>query len=105
MVELDDNLPSLESLQRKIDEVRVTESDSGPALRGSDLSQAMRFSIDLAAGVVVGVGCGYFVDGWLGTLPLCMIAGLFLGMAAGVRNMIRSADVIDNKRTDENPNE
>ena len=102
MVQPDDNLPSLETLQRKIDEVRGTEADSGPRARGGDLSQAMRFSVDLVAGVTVGVGFGYFLDSWLGTLPLCMIVGVFLGMAAGVRTMIRSADIIDNKPTDEN---
>ena len=102
MAKTDDNLPSLEELQKKIDEVRgPEESGQDPSSRGTELSQAMRFSIDLAAGVAVGVGFGYFVDSWLGTIPLFMIAGLFLGMAAGVRNMIRSADVIDNKQTDE----
>ena len=107
MAEPDDNLPSLEALQRRIDEVRGSsdEGSQNAAPRGNALSQAMRFSIDLAAGVAVGVGFGYLVDGWLGTIPLFMIAGLFLGMAAGVRNMIHSADIIDSKRTDENKDE
>lgn len=101
MVNPDNELPSLDALQRKIDEVRGTEQTSGASARGRDFSQAMRFSIDLFAGVAVGVGAGYFLDSWLGTLPLCMVVGLFIGMAAGVRNMIRSANIIDHQTVDE----
>ena len=96
MPQHDDDLPSLEKLQQRIDELKGPDegsTDSTP--KGNIFSQAMRFSIDLFAGVVVGVGFGYLMDQWLETIPLFMIAGLFIGMAAGVRNMMRSANKIE----------
>lgn len=93
----DDELPSLEKLQAQIDKVKGEKKDEKKSTSRTDMSQAMRLSIDLAAGVIVGVGAGYFLDRWLGTLPLFMIVGLFIGMAAGVKNMMRSAEIIDKK--------
>jgi len=91
------DLPSLEKLQAKIDKVRGIKPSSDKDVSKADMSQAMRLSIDLAAGVCVGVMAGYFLDMWLGSTPLFMIIGLFLGMAAGVKNMMRSAEIIDRK--------
>ena len=107
MTKRDDDLPSLEALQQRIDEVKGPQKEGGQSAlpRSSDMSKAMRFSIDLAAGVAVGVIFGYLMDRWLGTIPLFMIVGLFLGMAAGVRNMMRSAEIIDKDITDENKDE
>ena len=90
-------LPSLDKLQAKIDKVRKPERTSSAVYKVADMSQAMRLVIDLMAGVIIGVGFGYLLDKWLDTLPLFMIAGLFVGMAAGMKNMIISAKVIDDK--------
>ena len=95
MTNPDPNLPSLDALQKKIDKVKELEDGPTQGSTASDMSQAMRMSIDLVAGVVVGTGFGYLVDRWLGTMPWCMITGVFIGMAAGVRNMLRSAKIID----------
>lgn len=94
-----DRLPSLENLQAKIDGIKKIESESPPP-KNNDMSQAMRLIIDLMAGVIMGTGCGYLLDKWLNTLPFFMIAGIFLGMAAGVKNMLRSAELMD-KQLDE----
>ena len=47
--------------------------------------------MELAAGLAIGVAIGYFLDQWLGTSPWLMILFLFLGMAAGIRNVQRAA--------------
>jgi ATP synthase protein I len=91
----------LDNLQRKIDAARSTgggtEQDSSPA--SNDMGQAMRLSVDLVAGVLVGSAFGYFVDRWLHTTPLFLILCLFLGAAAGFKNMLRdnrkSADEVN----------
>jgi|GEM_PF-652474 len=93
----DNKLPSLEKLQASIDRVKGVKQVSDKSENRADMSQAMRLSIDLAAGVIVGVGAGYLLDRLVGTLPLFMIVGLFVGMAAGVKNMMRSAEIIDKK--------
>jgi len=96
MTKSDEPLPSLDGLQRKIDQTRP-ESDKTPP---SDtppgaLGNAMRLGTDLLAGVGVGGVLGYFLDRWLGTSPVCFIVFFFLGFAAGVRNILRNSDKID----------
>ena len=97
-----DNLPSLDKLQAKIDALKSAEKLE--AKPNTDMAKAVRLLTDLAAGVIMGVGVGYFIDEWTGKTPLFMIVGLFIGMAAGVSNMFRSAKIIDNKLNDENEN-
>ncbi len=93
----DNRLPSLDELQAKIDKIKKPESTDSRSSISADMSQAMRLVIDLSAGVAVGTIFGYMLDTWLGSLPLFMLIGLFVGMAAGVKNMARSADLIDKK--------
>ncbi|MEQ1705712.1 MAG: AtpZ/AtpI family protein [Rickettsiales bacterium] len=90
-------LPSLDKLQAKIDKIKKPEQAGSNSSDKTDMSQAVRLIIDLMAGVIMGVGFGYLLDRWLDTLPLFMIIGLFVGMAAGIKNMIISAKVIDKK--------
>ncbi len=94
-------LPSLDKLQAKIDKIKGYQPTDSKDSSGADMSQAVRLIIDLMAGVIMGVGVGYFVDKWLETTPLFMIAGLFFGMVAGVKNMLRSAELIDKKLSEQ----
>jgi len=90
MVDSSDNLPSLDELQRRIDEAKAHTADEEkepPAASG--MSQAMRLGVEMVAGVAVGSTFGFFVDKWLGTMPLFFIICFFLGAVAGFRNMIR----------------
>lgn len=94
MSESDPNLPSLEALQRKIDEasslkgVKTGEPESSS---NEGMGAALQVGIELVAGVAVGSVIGYFLDHWLGTMPLFFILCFFLGAAAGFRNLIRQA--------------
>ncbi len=58
---------------------------------GRMLGMALRMSTELVAAVVVGAGMGWLLDQWLGTMPLFLLVFLLLGMAAGFRNVIRTA--------------
>ena len=44
--------------------------------------------------VVFGFLIGYFLDRWLGTSPLFIIVFFFLGVAAGIVNVIRTANAV-----------
>jgi ATP synthase protein I len=82
--------PSLEELQRQIEEADPeSKNQENPA--NSGLMRAMRVGSDLVAGIVVGTVLGYYLDRWLGTEPLFLIAGLFLGAATVFRSMWRGA--------------
>jgi ATP synthase protein I len=55
----------------------------------------MRISVEMVVTVAVGAGIGYLLDAWLGTAPLLMIVFLFLGAAAGVSNVYRVVQGLD----------
>jgi ATP synthase protein I len=49
----------------------------------------LRAGLEVASALAVGVGFGLALDWWLSTRPLFLVAGLFLGGAAGVLNVYR----------------
>lgn len=59
---------------------------------------AWRMVIELVSGLAIGFGMGYGLDQLLGTGPWLMIVFIFLGFAAGIRTMMRSAEEIQTKK-------
>ncbi|HSK29477.1 MAG TPA: AtpZ/AtpI family protein, partial [Candidatus Limnocylindria bacterium] len=49
----------------------------------------------MVAGLGVGAGIGYFLDGWLGTSPWMLGLFFFVGAGAGVLNTYRMATGLD----------
>jgi ATP synthase protein I len=93
-----DDLPPLDELQSRISRAKGPEPEDETLTELSGFSVAMRLSVELLAGVVVGGGLGYALDRALGTLPLFMIVCLFFGCAAGFLNLKRTADQLDKRR-------
>ena len=82
-------LADLEGRLRKArgnSEVRPEDSSSP-----SKLGMAFRLVTELLAGVIVGGGIGWALDRVFGTSPLLLIVMFLLGVAAGMRNVIRTA--------------
>ena len=62
--------------------------------RGSNaasLGKALKISTELVAAVVVGSTIGFLLDNWFGTKPLLTIFLFFIGVAAGILNVFKSA--------------
>lgn len=59
---------------------------------------AFRVAVDLVAGVAVGVGLGLVFDRWLGTQPWFLLGFFVLGAAAGIRNVVRTAERLERER-------
>ena len=57
----------------------------------ASLGKALKISTELVASVVVGSTLGYILDSWFDTKPLLMIIFFFIGVAAGILNVFRSA--------------
>jgi len=57
----------------------------------ASLGKALKISTELVASVVVGSTLGYILDSWFDTKPLLMIIFFFVGVAAGILNVFRSA--------------
>ncbi len=55
------------------------------------MGQALKLSTEMIAGVAVGGFIGWALDRWLGTAPILMVVFLFIGGAAGILNVVRSA--------------
>lgn len=52
----------------------------------------MSAGLAFAFSVLIGVGGGLALDRWLGTSPWLLFAGLVLGFAAGVRNLVQASN-------------
>ena len=57
----------------------------------ASLGKALKISTELVAAVVVGSAIGFLLDNWLDTKPLLIICFFFIGVAAGILNVFRSA--------------
>lgn len=55
----------------------------------SAMGFALRVGVELAAGLAVGGGIGWFLDQWLRTSPLLLLVFFVLGAAAGMLNVYR----------------
>ncbi len=93
-----DGPPSLEDLDARLRHARAKQEEarrdggrSGQVGRTAGLGLGMRLAFDLLAGVVIGVGLGLLLDYWLGTKPWLLIVFFFLGAAAGMLNVYRTA--------------
>jgi ATP synthase protein I len=76
-----------ERLQKARGKKEVRRHEAPP----SQLGIAFRLVTELLAGVIVGGGIGWALDRVLGTSPFLLIVLFLLGVAAGMRNVIRAA--------------
>jgi len=58
---------------------------------GSFMGSAFKLGTDLVAAVVVGTIIGFILDNWFDTKPWLMIIFFFLGSIAGILNVIKAA--------------
>ena len=65
---------------------------SDPKKRGSFMGNAFKLGTELVAAVGVGTIIGFILDSWFGTKPWLIIIFFFLGAAAGMLNVIRTAN-------------
>jgi ATP synthase protein I len=71
-----------------------SETMNTPVLSGQSLGAAnlgLRVLVEFISAIAVGALIGWQIDSWLHTGPLFLIAFLFLGLAAGMLNIYRTA--------------
>ena len=59
--------------------------------KGSFMGSAFKLGTELVAAVAVGTIIGFILDTWFDTKPWLIIIFFFLGTAAGILNVIRTA--------------
>ena len=60
--------------------------------RASFMGNAFKLGTELVAAVAVGTIIGFILDNWFDTKPWLIIIFFFLGTAAGILNVIRTAN-------------
>lgn len=91
----------LAALEARLAALRAREA---PRPEGTDhIAQgqlAWRMVTELVAGIVIGVGMGLGLDALFGTRPWMLVLFTLLGLAAGVRTMMRTAAEVEAKMAD-----
>ena len=59
---------------------------------GSFMGSAFKLGTELVAAVAVGTIIGFILDNWFDTKPWLIIIFFFLGTAAGILNVVRTAN-------------
>ena len=57
----------------------------------SNIGTAFKMSTELVSAVVVGTIIGFILDNWFGTKPWLILIFFFVGVAAGIMNVVKSA--------------
>ena len=92
----------LKALEAKIAALKApTEVKHHSEEHYSQAQLAWRMVIELVAGLGIGFGIGYGLDLFFGTLPVFMVLFVMLGLAAGVKTMLRSAQEMQDKKVAE----
>ena len=89
----DDFKTRLKIAKSKIKKQLISESEK----RGSFMGSAFKLGTELVAAVGVGTIIGFILDTWFDTKPWLIIIFFFLGTAAGMLNVIRTANRMQKK--------
>jgi len=99
-----DELDRLNKLDAKLKAARQDETpqNAGAGHYGA-VTLAWRMVIDMIVGLAVGVGMGYGLDVLFGTKPIFILIFAVLGITAGIRTALRSAEqTFEAEKTAEN---
>ena len=83
----------LKIAKNKIETLEKKKKGSNAAYLG----KALKISTELVAAVVVGSTIGFLLDNWFDTKPLLIICFFFIGVAAGILNVFKSAKKMQKK--------
>ena len=87
-----DDKQRLVQLEAKIDVAKAAHRPQPKAdSHHSQVHLGWRMVTELVAGLLIGICIGYGLDSLFGTLPIFLVLFVFLGFAAGVKTMLRSA--------------
>jgi ATP synthase protein I len=87
----DERPPQLEEIDARLRRARKEhEPRDGLKTPTSNLGRAFHLTIEMAACLAVGGGIGWFLDKQLDTKPWLLIVFLIIGIAAGIRSVLRA---------------
>ncbi|MFV0385272.1 AtpZ/AtpI family protein [Paracoccus sp. (in: a-proteobacteria)] len=87
----DEHATRLRDLEERLAKLTPKPKPEGQMASYDQAHVAWRMVTELVAGIGLGFGIGFGLDYLFGTKPFLMILFIFLGLAAGIRVMMRSA--------------
>ena len=87
MSDLEDLKTRLKIAKSKLQNDETKKTDK----KGIFLGNAFKLGTELVAAVVVGTIIGFILDNWFGTKPWLILIFFFVGVIAGIMNVIKSA--------------
>ena len=85
-----------ERLKDRLKNARKKLKEEKEKPQTSNIGQAFKLSTELVAAVLVGTIIGFILDNWFDTKPWLIIIFFFVGVVAGILNVIRSAKKLQN---------
>ncbi|MGB3244133.1 MAG: AtpZ/AtpI family protein [Sulfitobacter sp.] len=94
-----DEKQRLEQLEARLDAAKKRNAPTPRVDKTVDESHlAWRMVIELVVGLLIGFGIGFGLDWLFGTLPIFLMLFTLLGLAAGIKTMLRSAQELQKKQ-------
>ena len=93
MMDKNDFKTRLKIAKKEVDQ----KSNINDNKKGLFMGSAFRLGTELVAAVVVGTIIGFILDSWFDTKPWLIIAFFFIGVIAGMLNVIRVAKNMQSK--------
>ena len=90
MKKFEDLKTRLRIAKSKIDKKSINNNNKS----SSSLGIAMKLSTEMVAAVIVGTIIGFILDTWFDSKPWFIIIFFFVGVVAGITNVIRSAKLM-----------
>ena len=93
-------MQSFKEISTRLKIAKKNIKDIDEKSRGSNaasLGKALKISTELVAAVFVGSTIGFLLDNWFDTKPLLIICFFFMGVAAGILNVFKSAKKMNKK--------
>jgi len=87
-------MKKLKDIATRLEIAKKNIKNNNKKIDGSNaasLGKALKISTELVASVVVGTTIGFLLDSWFDIKPLLTICFFFMGVAAGILNVFKSA--------------
>ena len=95
----------LKALEQRLAVIqREQKAQAAPSPTGEKYAKAnlaWRMVIELVVGMALGIGIGYGLDRLFGTLPIFLMLFSLLGLAAGIRVMMRTAKEVQRQQAED----
>ncbi len=95
----------MKKLSERLDDLKAKQAPDKPHQeeKYSQANVGWRMVTELVAGLLIGFGMGYGLDVLFGTLPVFLVIFTLLGLAAGIKTMMRTAKELEANATVADP--